>query len=249
MNAAVTITPTLQAVYAALVPFIVATTGVAQSNVIQGIQNLAAMPLPGFIVVQALDRHRLRTNIDTWDDTEQFVGTGSVTLNNLTLTVSGVTFGTLAVGQPVIMPGVTPGTTIAALGTGTGGAGTYTLSAVATANESGVALSVPPGTQTLEEGVEVRVQIDCYGPSACDWANILSATLRDPYGCTALAPTLTPLYADDARMMPLIDAEQQYEERWSLDACFQVNFVTTVQQQYTDDLELTVENVQVEYPG
>lgn len=248
MNAAVSITPTLQAVYAVLVPFIASTTGVASSNVIQGIQNLAAMPLPGFIVVQALDRHRLRTNIDTWDDTLQFDGTGSVASGSPALTISAVISGALAVGQPVIMAGVTPGTTISALGSGTGGTGTYTLSAVATTNESGASVTVPPGTQTLEEGVEVRVQIDCYGPSACDWANILSATLRDPYGCTALAPTVTPLYADDARMIPFVDAESQWEEKWVIDARFQVNFATTVQQQYTDALDLELVDVNVAYP-
>lgn len=46
-----------------------------------------------------------------------------------TLTVSAVTAGTLAVGQTVDGAGVTAGTYITALGTGTGGTGTYTLSA------------------------------------------------------------------------------------------------------------------------
>jgi len=45
-----------------------------------------------------------------------------------TLTVSAVTSGALAVGQTISGAGVTGGTTITALGTGTGGAGTYTVS-------------------------------------------------------------------------------------------------------------------------
>jgi hypothetical protein len=52
--------------------------------------------------------------------------TGSV--SGPTLTVSAVASGTLAVGQTLQAPGVYPGTKIAALGTGTGGTGTYTLS-------------------------------------------------------------------------------------------------------------------------
>lgn len=44
-----------------------------------------------------------------------------------TLTVSAVASGTIAVGQVVFGSGVTAGTTITALGTGTGGAGTYTI--------------------------------------------------------------------------------------------------------------------------
>ncbi|KVT86250.1 hypothetical protein WT25_10870 [Burkholderia territorii] len=52
--------------------------------------------------------------------------TGSISGN--TLTVSAVASGTLAVGQTVFGTGVANGTTISALGTGTGGTGTYTLS-------------------------------------------------------------------------------------------------------------------------
>lgn len=55
------------------------------------------------------------------------VFTGSIT--GTTLTVSAVTSGTIAVGQNLIGSGVTAGTTITALGTGTGGTGTYTVSA------------------------------------------------------------------------------------------------------------------------
>jgi hypothetical protein len=173
---AATVTPTLQTVYSALMPFIVGLTGLPPASVIQGIQNRAAMPLPGFILVQALDRHRLRTNIDSMVEAN------------------------------------------------------------------------PPISQTMEEGVELRVQIDCYGPSSCDWANMLSATLRDEYGVDALSPTLVPLYADDARMIPLVDAELQYEERWMVEANFQINPVTTIPQQYTDALDLTLVDVNVDYP-
>ncbi len=44
-----------------------------------------------------------------------------------TLTVTAVTSGTIAVGQTVVGTGVSPGTVITALGSGTGGTGTYTV--------------------------------------------------------------------------------------------------------------------------
>jgi len=50
-----------------------------------------------------------------------------------TLTVSAVASGELAVGDPISGSGVTAGTYITALGTGTGGTGTYTVSASQTA--------------------------------------------------------------------------------------------------------------------
>lgn len=55
------------------------------------------------------------------------VVTGSI--SGTTLTVSAVTNGVLRVGTPISGTGVTVGTTITAYGSGTGGAGTYTVSA------------------------------------------------------------------------------------------------------------------------
>jgi hypothetical protein len=49
-------------------------------------------------------------------------------ISGTTLTIGGTITGTFAVGQIISGTGVTSGTTITALGTGTGGAGTYTVS-------------------------------------------------------------------------------------------------------------------------
>lgn len=55
-----------------------------------------------------------------------FVGTGSIA--GTTLTVDTATSGLLGVGSIVAGSGITAGTTITTLGTGTGGVGTYTVS-------------------------------------------------------------------------------------------------------------------------
>ena len=178
MTTTITIAPTTQQAYAALVPFVMGVTGLPAAQVLRGLQNRAAMPMPGFVLLQVIGRRRLRTNIDD-------VPAGDL-----------------------------------------------------------------PVTQTMEEGVELTVQIDCYGPTSLDWANMLSATLRDEYGVDQLAPLgVVPLYADEARVAPLIDEELQYEERWSLDARFQINPVTTVQQQYANALELEVISVEERFPA
>ncbi len=108
--------------------------------------------------------------------------------------------------------------------------------------------SATPTTMTLEEGMEVRVQIDFYGASSADWAATVSTLLRDSYGCVALGPNCQPLYADDAHMMPLTDAEQRYEERWSLDARIQYNPVTTITQAFANSTQITPINVNETYP-
>ncbi len=62
--------------------------------------------------------------------------TGSI--SGTTLTVTAVASGTLAVGQVISGTGITAGTKITALGTGTGGTGTYTVSVSQTASSTAV---------------------------------------------------------------------------------------------------------------
>lgn len=77
--------------------------------------------------------------------------TGSIATT--TLTVTAVATGTLAVGQAVIGPSVSPGTFITALGTGTGGTGTYTV---------GVSQTVTSGTLNgvVATATSATMQID-----------------------------------------------------------------------------------------
>jgi hypothetical protein len=59
-------------------------------------------------------------------------------ISTTTLTVGGTVTGTFAVGQVICGSGVTTGTRITALGTGTGGAGTYTVSASQTVSSTAI---------------------------------------------------------------------------------------------------------------
>ena len=60
-------------------------------------------------------------------DQSQLVASTAITTLSKTLRITAVSFGSIAVGQSVTGTGVTSGTTITALGTGTGGVGTYTV--------------------------------------------------------------------------------------------------------------------------
>lgn len=74
--------------------------------------------------------------------------TGSIAAT--TLTVTAVTTGTLYVGAVITGTGITAGTTITALGTGTGGVGNYTVSpsqSVGSTNITSVtSVTIPPGS-------------------------------------------------------------------------------------------------------
>ena len=93
-----------------------------------------------------------------------------------------------------------------------------------------------PGPVTAEQGQQIMVQLDCYGPQSSDWSDILSTLLRDNVGCEALLPVCQPLYADDPVRSPLIDSEAQYEDRWIVSAYIQYNAVTTTAQTYAVEL-------------
>ena len=58
-----------------------------------------------------------------------------------------------------------------------------------------------------------------------------SALFRDEYAADNMPANIQPLYADNPMQMPLIDGEDQYEERWKLTASLQYNPVTTIGQQ------------------
>lgn len=81
----------------------------------------------------------------------QAVVTGSI--STTTLTVTAVTSGTLAVGQTISGTGITAGTKISALGTGTGGTGTYTVDTSQTAASTTVTASRPNTLSVKDYGL------------------------------------------------------------------------------------------------
>lgn len=101
--------------------------------------------------------------------------------------------------------------------------------------------------QVIEKGTKVRIQFDFYGPVSENWATIIEALWRDYYGCDQLKPTCQPLYSDEAMQMALVDGEQQYEERWTMDAYLQYNPSVTFTQQSATALAVTVINVDERY--
>ena len=96
------------------------------TEVVQAQDNRVPEPeSTSFIVITALNRQRIETNITSYLDA---AFTGSVVGD--TLTVSAVRSGVVAVGSPVYGSGVALGTRVTALGSGTGGTGTYLVSPV-----------------------------------------------------------------------------------------------------------------------
>lgn len=105
-------------------------------------------------------------------------------------------------------------------------------------------LTTATGTKAARQAVQYTIQIDCYGPLSGDWAAMLSTMLRDEYACLFMAPNAQPLYADDPKMMPLVDGEAQYEQRWVITAVLQYNPVVSTPIQFFDAASVALTDIQ-----
>lgn len=105
-----------------------------------------------------------------------------------------------------------------------------------------------PSSVSIEQGVQITMQIDLYGANSFDLATLVTTAWRDPWGCDLLAPNCQPLYTDDPRMAPLVDGEDQYEQRWLITAQMQYDAVVSTDQDFAATLAIDVINVDVEYP-
>lgn len=236
------ITPTQNDVYIAVKAFLAAVMP-TDVEVVTGGQNRVPSPqVPRFAVMNILRIGRLRTNVD--DDADvRFTGS----IAGTTLTVTDVDFGEIVVGATVFGVDILTNTRIDALGSGTGGVGTYTVSQAQTLSSRVLA----SGAKQIEQGTELVMQIDFYSndPSSADLAVIASTILRDESGVDLFAGTgVTPLYADDPKSVPFIDEEQQSEWRWLLECHFQVNQITAMPQQYMDTVTVAPVSVDAVYP-
>lgn len=104
-----------------------------------------------------------------------------------------------------------------------------------------------PVAISIEQGILVRVQLDCYGPVSADWAVMLTALLRTDYACRVLAP-VAPLYADDPVQAALVNGEEQYEERWIVGANLQYNPIVSTPMEFANTAAVTTINVDERYP-
>jgi len=75
------------------------------------------------------------------------------------------------------------------------------------------------------------MQLDFYGPTSQEWAMKTVALWRDEYATEIFPANIQPLYADDPTQIPLIDGEDQYEQRWRLAGSLQYNPILSTSQQ------------------
>lgn len=237
--AQVVYTPTQDQIFTALRDFLVDIMPVGMP-IRQGQLNKVAEPSPGdFIIFWLINTPRISTNEDFYSDG---VFTGTIGGSTMNITAANPNFTqSLQVGSSIFGVNVAVGTKITALGSGTGGIGTYTVSPSQTVGSETLAA----GVETLDQAFDYVVQVDVHGPNSIDNANTISTLFRDEYGVEFFVNTgfpVCPLYADDPVQVPFQNAEQQWETREIVTAHMQVNFTVTVPQQFFDEIDITLIN-------
>ncbi len=105
-----------------------------------------------------------------------------------------------------------------------------------------------PGVKNILTATKYGMQLDFYGPDSGAWAMQTQTLFRDEYATEMFPANIQPLYADDPMQMPLIDGEDQYEQRWKVTAFLQYNPITNVGQDFAASLDVEVVSVDVAYP-
>jgi len=206
------------------------------SNIIIGQVNRVASPEGDFVVFWPLRRPRLGTNFDQ-DEIALFVGSISGTI----LTVTTVVGGEIVAGAPMFGGGVAANIIIVAQLSGTpGGIGQYAVSV----NQQVSSATFLTGQTSILQPTECVYQIDVHGPNSADNAQVISTLFRDEFSVDQLEATgLSPFFADDPRQMPFTTAANQYENRWVIEAHFQIDPVLTIAQQFATALTIDLYDV------
>lgn len=107
------------------------------------------------------------------------------------------------------------------------------------------------GARMDTQSTRYTVQLDVHGPAAADNSQIITTMFRSDLASEAFTASgfaIAPLYADTARQMAFINAENQYENRWSIDAVMEIDPVLTTSQQFAAVLEITPISVDATFP-
>jgi hypothetical protein len=117
-------------------------------NALTGVEKLAILQSGALVYATVNDLTLTNAAREVFTPGPSFTGS----ISGVTLTVTSVSSGTLAIGQTLYGAGITAGTTITGLGTGAGGTGTYTVSVSQTVSSESMssagATQFVPGTTT-----------------------------------------------------------------------------------------------------
>lgn len=238
------ITPTFSDILTTLRSFLLGALPQGTIVVRGQVNRVPEPPQQNFVVMTPIRIPRIRTNVDNEVDclfTASIAGT--------VMTVTDISLGVIAPPAQLFSSDLVGGTaTVVSQISGVNGSiGTYRINTPQTM----LSTLVSAGGSMLEQAGEFVIQLDVHGPSSTENVQIISTLFRDSYATDvfeALDPRIAPLYADEPKQIPFINAENQYEDRWVVEAHLQVNQIVTIAQQFMDDLVVDLVDVDATFP-
>jgi hypothetical protein len=109
-----------------------------------------------------------------------------------------------------------------------------------------------PTTLSILQATKLTIQLDVHGPASSDNSQIISTLFRDDFAVQAFAQSgfdISPLYADDPMQIGFVNAENQWEIRYVVQAFIQANQVVVVQQDFADEVNVGLVSVDATYPA
>ena len=106
-------------------------------------------------------------------------------------------------------------------------------------------------TMLIRQSTQLTVALGIHGPNSADNAQIISTVFRDDTAVLAfkaLGLAIAPLYAGEPGQAAFLNAAQQDEWRWMIEIVLQVNPIVTVSQQFADEVEIGLINVDARFP-
>ena len=85
--------------------------------------------------------------------------------------------------------------------------------------------------ETMIQKQQIDVQVDFYGWAVSDIALAFMGSIRTIWGSYNHASWLALLYCSDIIKSPIINAEEQYEQRWTVTVSMQYNVTMTLPQE------------------
>src|SRR5271157_2653394 len=193
-------------------------------EVIAAYDNVVAEPAASdFIMLSQTMRRPMSTVVEAWADV---AFTGSISGN--VLTVSSVMFGNIDLANgnqpPCWGVGVIDGTPILSQTSGPpGGAGAYAIGGAA---QSAGPVLMAAGEILVTQPTEITMQLDFHSAvsDGADQSQTFVTMARSLQGgdlFRSYANGVGILYCEDPRLVPFVNAEQQWEQRWVVNAHLQ----------------------------
>lgn len=199
-----------------------------------------------FVVMTSMGQERLEFNETTFQDVILTASISGTTMVVTAVPRGRVQIGSLLRDNPAELA---PSTVVIRQLSGTPGRiGTYEVSV----SQAVLSETMYSGVRSDLVSSKWTVQLDVHGPNSAQNVRTIDTLFFSEYAVDFFADTglpLAPLYCGEPHQSPFMNAEQQPEYRWVMDAVFETGAVVSTPQQFADEVHVDIVEAAVIYTG